>query len=103
VVAHPQGAIDKPSSDSHDLHIGIVVADIIADLLKTTQSWKVGYRVSEHDFATQCHSHCNPGHVLLSHSRIHIPLRETLGKRFHNAETKVTSDQHDPIIFLGCL
>ena len=51
VVRGAQGAVGEAAADRHDLDVGLVVADVVADLLEAAQRREVGDRVGEDDLA----------------------------------------------------
>ena len=71
VVGHAQGPVGESAADGHDLHVGLVVADVIADLLQAPQRGEVGDGVGEHHAAGQGHACCHAGHVLLGYSCVY--------------------------------
>src|ERR1700674_310329 len=42
VMRGPHSAVSEASADGNDLHIGVVIADIVADLLEAAERWKIG-------------------------------------------------------------
>ena len=62
--------------------------------------WLGGLAAALALFAAACG---DSGHVLLGHTRVYIPQGKTLRERLHHSETKVTYDEHDPLILLSNL
>ena len=60
-----QVAVREAAAHGHDLHVGAVVADVVADLLETAQGREVADGVGEHDLAGKGHAGGQADHVLL--------------------------------------
>src|SRR5712691_9936086 len=63
-------AIGEEATHGNDFHIGVVVANIVADLLKAAHRWEIGDRVGECNLAAESHSGGHAGHILFGHAGV---------------------------------
>ena len=54
VMRHAERAVTEPAADRDDFHVGVVIASIVANLLKTSKRRKIRNGVGENDATVQC-------------------------------------------------
>ena len=69
VMAHAQRPVGEAPAHGRDHHVGLVIADVVADLLQAAERGEVADRVGEDDAAGQGHAGGHARHVLLGHAR----------------------------------
>ena len=96
------GPISHAGAHRDDLHVGAVVADIVANLLQATQSGENPQAVCEDDFIFgQAPARGHPDHVLFSHPGVQEAVRKFLGEGLHHTKPQVAHDQANAVIFTG--
>ena len=100
-VCHSQRPVGHAPADGDDLDIGLVIADVVSDLLQRPERGEIGDGVREADLPAQGHAGCQAGHVLLRHAGVEVLLGEPLGEVGDDAEAQVADDQHDPVVLGG--
>src|SRR5476649_3067482 len=64
MVRGAERAVGIATADGDDLDVGLVVGDVVADLLHRAQRREVAYRVAEHGVAFEAHAGGQADHVL---------------------------------------
>ena len=98
MVAHSQCAVGHAASHGDRNDVGIVIANIVAELLQAPERGKVGNRVGKDNLASQGQSSRNAGHILLGHTHIQTLPGKSLGKVDDNAKAQVAHHKHDLIV-----
>ena len=93
-----QVAVGEAAADRHDLDVGAVVADVVADLLEAAQGAEVADRVGEHDLARQGHARGEPDHVLLRNACVDELVRVPVGEVLDHRVAEVTDDHADAVV-----
>ena len=60
MVGHAQSPVGKPTTDGHYLHVGLVIADVVAELLQATERRGVSDGVGEADLAEKRNPMASP-------------------------------------------
>ena len=96
-----QVSVGEAPADRHHLHVGAVIANVIANLFEATQGGEVANRIREDDLAGERHAGGQADHVLLRHPGVDelvgVLLRELLDHR----EAKVTHHKTDTWVSVG--
>jgi hypothetical protein len=90
MVGHSELSVTEPATDTDYLHVGVVVASVVAELLEASQCRKVAYGVRDGDVAFECESRGHGRHVLLSDAGIQELVWKTPLEIVENAETEIT-------------
>ncbi len=101
VMAHAQRAVGEAPAHRRDHHVGLVIADVVADLLQAAERGEVADRVGEDDAAGQGHAGRHARHVLLGHAGVEKLVGKALGEVGDDAEPQVAHHQSDAGIALG--
>ena len=99
MMRHPQLPIGKTTANGYDLHIRIMIADAISDLLKAAHYRKVPNGISVYDIAFQRKAGGNRCHVLLADADVHAPSWESARERIKHAVPKIRRQHHNTRIF----
>ena len=78
MVAHAQGTVDEAAAHADDLHVGIVIGTVVANLLQAAQGREVTDGVGEHGLAFPGQARRQPRHGLFSDSRVDKLVRVRL-------------------------
>ena len=100
VVGHTQRTVGNTAADVDDLHICVVVADIVTDLLQAAQSGEVGDGVSDSDVAFHCDTAGNAGHMLLHNTAVVVTVRESSCETFDLTVADIGQNHMDARILL---
>jgi len=100
LMRHTQRPIGQAAADDHDLDVGVVIADVVADLLQAAERGKVGDAVRDRDVAFHRHATGHTGHVLLGHAAVVPAIREGVAERLDFAVTDIRQDHPDPLVAL---
>src|SRR5712692_951509 len=101
VVRDAQVAVREAAPDRDHLHVGAVIADVIADLLQAAQRAEVADRVREDDLAAQRHADGEADHVLLGHAGVDELVRVLVGELLDHRVAEVADDQAHAWVLVG--
>ena len=102
-VRHAKRAVGQSPTDGHDLHVGVVIADVISHLLQATQGGKVADAVGEHDVPGQSKPGGDTRQVLLRDTDIVELTRMLRAELVEHGEPQVPGQQHDPRVLVRSL
>ena len=85
-MGHAERAVGESAAHSHYLDVGLVVANVVADLLEASKGGEIGDRIGEDDLSTERHPSGNARQVLLRDAGIEESIRKSASERFDHAE-----------------
>ena len=98
VMAHAERSIGKTAAYADDFNIGVIVADVVADLLVAAEGWEIADGIDDGNQAHRSHAASHRHHILFGDAGINILLRQRVDKRLKNAETEIAGDDVDIFI-----
>lgn len=99
LMAHAKRPIDKAAAHAHDLHIGVMIRAVVADLLQTAQRWKIADGIGKHGFSLERHSGRRRGHILLRNTGVDELIGQLLPEGLEHPEAKIAGHKLDIRIF----
>ena len=94
-MGHAEGAVADAAADDDDLDVGVVIADVVADLLEAAQRREVRDRVGDRDVALHRDAAGDARHVLLGDADVVVPVRERIAERLDLAVADVRENHVD--------
>jgi hypothetical protein len=101
VVRHAERAVGQPSADCHHLHVRVVVADVVPDLLEAAEGREIRDRVRKDDLTAQREAGGDPRHVLLGDPRVDEAAGKARGERLHYPKPEIANDEHHTLVPFG--
>ena len=103
LMGDTQRAVGESAADDDDLHVRIVIADVISYLLERPERREVGNGVGDGDVAFHGDATGDSSHILFGHAYVEVTFREGLGERLDFAIADVRQDQEDAVVLAGQL
>jgi len=92
MVGHAEIAIRESAARAYYLHIGVMVADIVTDLLKTSEGDEVTQGIDEDCLSRESQSCGYSNHVLLGYPAVNESVWELVSERLDQAIANVTHE-----------
>src|SRR5439155_22006039 len=95
-VRHAKCAVGQSPTDGYDLHVGVVIADVVSQLLQATQGGEIADAVREDHVSGQGEASGDTCQVLFRHTDV-VELGGVLRpKLVQHGEPQVPGQEHDP-------
>src|SRR5262249_3737979 len=92
--------VTEAAPHAYHLDVGVVVTNVVANMLQATKCREVANGIGKYDLATQGHSGGHSRHILLGNTGIHELLGECLHEGLNYAETQIAGNEHDALVLL---
>ena len=94
-MGYAERAVGQSATYGDDLHVGVVVADVVAHLLQATERRKVSNAVGEDDVSGERQPGGHTREVLFGHPNVVETVRILRAKLVEHGEPQVARQQYD--------
>src|SRR5215472_13090173 len=98
MMSRAHRTISETTTNGDDLDVGVVVANIVADVFKTAQSGEISDGIGQSNFPTEGHAGGKASHVLFRDTGIDELLGELFHERGDHAKSQIPDHQNDTLV-----
>ncbi|MPM49287.1 hypothetical protein SDC9_96016 [bioreactor metagenome] len=102
MVGNAQRAIGHAAADDDDFDIGMVIADVVANLFQAAQCRKIRNRIGDRDVARHRHAAGDTGHVLFGDAAVDETVGKLRGERLDFAISDIRQNHVNAAVAPRC-